>query len=174
MYYGNSVVDNAYYDWLLRKIRYNDIQYDSILETLFHITFTWDVPNDDNRAGDGIVLRSTFMSEEGWNTEPCKDYGCSILEMMVALAMRIENDIMWDGERDRTDKWFWEMFQNLGLGKAKSAYEVYDIIERFIERTYEYDGTGGLFPLGEWATEDQRDVEIWYQAQLFLMKNYSF
>ena len=173
MYYGNYVVDNAYYEWLLNKINYHDTDYDSTLETLFTVEFTWDVANDDNRAEDGLVLRSTFMSEEKWNTSPCSDEPCSVLEMMIALAMRIENDIMWDGERDRTAKWFWEMFRNLKLDSAPTVWDVHDILEKFLLREYEYDGTGGLFPLGEWATEDQRDVEIWYQAQLFLMKNYN-
>ena len=174
MYYGNSVVDNAYYEWLLDKINYHDTNFDETLEILFSRAFTWDVANDDNRAGDGIVLRSTFMSEEGWNTPPCEGEECSVLEMMVALAMRIDNDIMWDGEHDRSAKWFWEMFRNLGLDDVSDSLDVDDILEKFMLRDYEFDGTGGLFPLGDWATEDQRDLEIWYQAQLYLMKNYDF
>ena len=174
MYGGNAVVDNAYYDWLLDKINYHDTNFDEVLETLFHVTFTWDIANDDNRAGDGLVLRSTFMSEENWHTEPCEEYDCSVLEMMVALAVRIEDDIMWDGEHDRTAKWFWEMFRNLGLDTAENVLEVHDILEKLLLREYEFDGTGGLFPLGDWAEEDQRELEIWYQAQLFLMKNYDF
>lgn len=171
---SNPVVDNEYYKWLLNRINYDDTDYDDILETLFNTPFTWSVANDDNRAEDGIVLRSTFMSEEGWNTEPCSDEECSVLEMMIALAIRIEDDIMWDGEYDRTAKWFWEMFRNLELGEADSILDVYDILEKFMLREYEFDGTGGLFPLKETASEDQREVEIWYQAQLYLMKNYSF
>ena len=169
---SNYVVDNAYYEWLLNKIDYND-GYDTELETLFHVTFTWNVANDDNRAKDGIILRSVFMSEEDWSTEPCENYDCSVLEMMIALAMRIENDIMWDGETDKTSKWFWIMFRNLGLDETMSSAEVYDILDRFLLRKYAYDGTGGLFPLGKNATEDQRNVEIWYQAQSYLMENFS-
>lgn len=171
---ANPVVDNEYYRWLLDKINYNDTDFDETLEILFNTEFTWEVANDDNRADDGLVLRSTFMSEEGWYTMPLEDEGCTILEMMIALAMRIENDIMWDGERDRTPKWFWEMFRNLGLGESGSPLEDYDILERLLLREYEYDGSGGLFPLGDSATEDQREVEIWYQAQLYLMRNYEF
>lgn len=171
---GNPVVDNEYYDWLLKKINYDDTVYDEVLETLFSIEFTWSVANDDNRADDGLVLRSTFMSEEGWNTEPWEGDGCSILEMMIALAMRIENDIMWDGCSDRSAKWFWEMFRNIGLDEVHNAEDVWDIMETFLLREYNYDGSGGLFPLGDSATKDQREVEIWYQAQLYLMKNYGF
>lgn len=171
---GNPVVDNAYYDWLLNIINYDDTEYDISLTTLFNIEFSWDVANDDNRAEDGIVLRSTFMSEEGWNTSPCEDLGCSILEMMIALAIRIEDDIMWDGENNRTDKWFWEMFRNLGLDKVKSVLDVYDILEVFLFREYDADGKGGLFPLKNNNSVDAREIEIWYQAQLYLMENYGF
>lgn len=170
---GNQVVDDEYYRWLLDKINYDDTDFDEQLEILFNTEFTWEVANDDNRADDGIVLRSIFMSEENWSTRPLEDEGCNMLEMMVALAMRIENDIMWDGDRDRTPKWFWEMFRNLGLDNTGSALEDYDILERFMLRDYEFDGSGGLFPLGNYATTDQREVEIWYQAQSYMMKNFS-
>ena len=170
---GNPVVDNEYYRWLLDKINYDDTDYDLVLETLFSIEFIWSVANDDNRAEDGIVLRSIFMSDEGWNSEPCEDCGCTVLEMMIALAMRIENDVMWDGEQDRTAKWFWEMFRNLGLDMADTERDVRDIIDVLMLREYDYDGLGGLFPLGNYASEDQRNVEIWYQANLYLMKNFS-
>ena len=66
------------------------------------------------------------------------------------------------------------MFRNLGLDTARNILEVHDILEKLLLREYEFDGTGGLFPLGDWAEEDQRELEIWYQAQLFLMKNYDF
>lgn len=169
---SNYVVDSDYYDWLLDKIHYED-GYDTELEILFDEPFIWSVANDDNRAKDGVILRSVFMSEENRSTEPCEDRVCTVLEMMIALAMRIENDIMWDGETDRTSDWFWMMFRNLGLDETVSGKEVHDILDRFLYRKYAYNGSGGLFPLGKNATEDQRKVEIWYQAQQYLMVNFS-
>lgn len=168
---SNYVVDNAYYEWLLNKINYED-GYDTELEILFRSVFRWSVANDDNRAKDGVVLRSVFMSEENWSTEPCEDYNCTVLEMLIALAMRIENDIMWDGETDRTSEWFWMMFHNLGLGETLSGTEIRRILDRFLDREYDYNGIGGLFPLKN-ATENQQNVEIWYQAQQYLMENFS-
>lgn len=171
---GNAVVDNAYYDWLLDKIEYDDYCFDTILEILFNTPFTWSIANDDNRAMDGIVLRSIFMSEEGWNTEPYKNHECSVLEMMIALAMRIENDIMWDGEDDRTAQWFWEMIRNLKLDEDSLPGYIYGVLNRFLNRQYDENGHGGLFPLNKNAGCDQRNTEIWYQAQSYLMENYSF
>ena len=171
---GNPVVDNAYYEWLLKKIECFDTKYYDTLDILFSVDFLWEIPNDDNRAEDGIVLRSTFMNEEGWNTSPCEDRECSILEMMIALSMRIDNDIMWDGETDRSSRWFWEMFRNLKLDQTSDRSDVFKILDVFLNREYDRDGNGGLFPLENGSESDLTEMEIWYQAQLYLMDNYGF
>ena len=43
---------------------------------------------------------------------------CSVLEMMIALSMRCEEQIMDDPDiGNRTGQWFWDMIDNLGLGE---------------------------------------------------------
>lgn len=159
---GNVVVDNAYYEWLLDKIEYQDCCFDTVLETLHATPFRWSVANDDNRAEDGITLRSIFMDEENWSTCPRYDEPCSCLEMIIALANRMENDIMWDGEKDRTAEWFWIMIRNLGFSETSTPTEIHRIIEGFLDRE--------IF-LFHTHLEPEK-VEIWYQAQAFLMENY--
>ena len=128
---GNVVVDNAYYEWLLNKIEYHDCCFDTVLEMLHATTFRWSVANDDNRAEDGITLRSIFMDEENWSTCPRYDEPCSCLEMMIALANRMENDIMWDGEKDRTAEWFWIMIRNLGFSETSTPTEYIGLSKGF-------------------------------------------
>lgn len=173
---GNAVVDSEYYDWLLEQIDYfpgeNDT-YDDILMLLFNTIFTWTIANDDNRAEDGLQLRSIFMEDEGWNTNPFFEEDCSVLEMMIALSMRIDSDIMWDGENNRTSKWFWEMFENLGLHYLEPS-DYFAALDIFLGRKYDKNGVGGLFPLRKNNTKNQKKVEIWYQAQAYLMENYEF
>ena len=176
---GNMVVDTAYYDWLLEQIDYypgEDDKIDKALEILFITPFRWSIENDDNRAEDGLQLRSIFIDEEGWNTNPFFEEDCSVLEMLIALAMRIESDIMWDGENDKTAKWFWEMFDNLGFNRVDvDDYEY--VIDAFLDRTGYKNGFGVLFPLEKSNTKQHRNwkkVEFWEQAQSYLMENYEF
>ena len=172
---SNPVVDNAYYDWLLDKVgvKDDDSGAATVVRCLYRADFYWLVDNDDNRAADGLVLRTTFMDMEGWNTEPWSDIGCTVLEMLIGLASRIDSDIMWDGEHDSTAKWFWEMVNNLDMDWLDPD-DILECIDRFLSREYDYNGVGGIFPLLKGASEDQRNVEIWYQMQSYLMENYEF
>jgi len=173
---GNTIVDNAYYDWLLTVIEYipGDYVYDEVFDLMFNTPFRWSVPNDDNRAGDGIELRYDFMEYEGWNTMPLEGEPCNVLEMLIALAQRIENDIMWDGEHDRTAKWFWEMVRNLGFWSEKvgNRANYKEIIDCWLDRKPRKSGQVTTFPTKKWAKTDQKNIEIWYQAQAYLMENY--
>lgn len=176
---GNIIVDTAYYDWLLEQIKYypgeND-NVDTALELMFDTPFRWTVENDDNRLEDGLQLRSIFMDDEGWNTNPFFEESCSVLEVLIALAIRIENDIMWDGQSNRTDKWFWEMYDNLGFNNVDVS-DYMGLLDTFLDRKYDKNGKGGLFPLNKNNTNrrnNQRKIEIWEQAQLYLMENYEF
>lgn len=128
---------------------------------------------DANRADDGIQLRRRYCLYHAQIDRSCLNIGeCTVLEMMVALALRCEEEIMDDPEiGNRTAQWFWLMITNLGLGgMTDNAYDrrrVSDILERFIDREYEPDGRGGLFWLRK-CQEDLRDVEIWRQLMWYL------
>ena len=102
------------------------------------------------------------------------DSPCSVLEMMTALAVRCEEHIMTDPDvGNRTGQWFWQMITNLGLGDmtdSKFDRKYVDlVIQRFLDRTYEPDGKGGLFTI-EHCPYDLRTVEIWYQLCWYLDK----
>ena len=97
---------------------------------------------------------------------------CSVLEMMIAMAYRGEEQIMDDyNYGDRTGQWFWNMLSSLGLSKMSDLYfdEAYvsDIINRFLNREYEPNGKGGLFTI-ENTEYDLREVDIWTQFMWYL------
>jgi hypothetical protein len=131
---------------------------------------------DANRYEDGIDLRYRFGYAENIGSTLIADYlddrPCSVLEMLIALSIRLEEHIMNDPAiGDRTGQWFWNMIANLGLGSMDDAKFdrkcAEDIIQRFLNRDYERDGKGGLFTI-EHCKEDLRNVEIWYQACWYL------
>lgn len=128
---------------------------------------------DENRAEDGIALRRRFACFLGY--DDLSDYldgPCSILEMMAALAIRCEENIMDDTSfGDRTGQWFWGMISSLRLGAMdddhfNKAY-VRAVVERFLDRNYEPNGRGGLFTIRN-CDYDLRDAEIWHQLCWYL------
>lgn len=170
---------NEYYEWLLDIVgghTAKGIKYLRLLRKLFLTPFKWTVENDSNRAVDGIELRDKFFEETDANSVQVPFEECSVLEMLVALAMRCESDIMADPlEEMKPERWFWEMIDNLGFyGMTDDYFDeeyVEDRLDRWMEREYSDDGLGGLFPL-KWSENDQRKVEIWFQMCAYLDQNF--
>lgn len=187
----------TYFDWLLDIVE-RTYEYGALLKQLYGIPYFALVPNDENRGADGIQLRTDFYYETG-STEPfyvpgslyyadsegvieCTDVHtapCSVLEMLIGVAKRVEFDLfMTDFDRS-VGEWFWVLIDNLGLsGYDDSLYfnpqteeNVAFIVHRMLQREYECDGSGGLFPIKS-ATKDMRRVEVWYQMSDWLNENY--
>ena len=170
-------INDEYFEWLCELIdihRFSkSISYRKLLMHLHIIEFTWFIPHDDNRADDGIQLRRRFaLSRDDISIQRYLQGPCSVLEMMVALAVRCEEWIMDDASMgNRTGQWFWGMIHNLGLSPMlDSNFDrefVDDTIARLLNREYEPDGRGGLFTVRH-CTHDLRTVEIWCQLSWYL------
>ena len=172
-------LDNLYFEWLYKQVRSTRLKHPSktywcLFRQLYTKEFIWIVPNDDNRIEDGRGLRYDFFRNLDYEVdEDWMHLGCSFLEMLIALSQRLS----FEGEGEARD-WFWEMLDNIKVGGfndevyTQGAYServVNDILDSVIWRTYRRNGRGGLFPL-QHAREDQRDVEIWYQMNAYLLE----
>lgn len=175
----NKIVD-GYFDWMYHLVcnenYYNKLSYRKLLYLLNEIEFYPIVNGDDNRKVDGLYFRYHYGSECGYSynfiDNEFMGRPCSVLEMMVALAYRVENEIMENSESgNRTGQWFWEMIVSLGLGSYNNdrfnENEIRTIIDNFLKRNYMPNGKGGLFTL-ECPNEDLRNVEIWTQFMWYL------
>jgi len=171
---GNELQER-YFDWMYNRVMGDRYSYRMLLRRLNEIPFSYILPMDENRKEDGLYLRYKFGYECGWSDQDIANRldisECSVLEMMVALAVRCE-DLMCDPEcGDRTGKWFREMIDNLGLSgmddRRYSQQYVDAHVDIFLRRRYDPDGNGGLFRLHH-ATEDMRNVQIWYQMNWYL------
>lgn len=174
-------IKDEYFEWLFKLVCTNRFMkrtsFRKLLIHLYDTEFRWVIPKDQNRAHDGLDLRRRFILIQGYEDSydlvmSALDGPCSILEMMIALAIRCEEDVMDDPHLgDRTAQWFWGMITNLGLGSMIDEwYEeeaVDDILERFLDREYEPNGRGGLFTVRH-CDQDLRTVEIWYQLCWYL------
>lgn len=171
------MIRENYFKWLSGLVcgnRYSkEISFDKLLRYLHNTEFRYLILKDENRAEDGIALRYRFGHAHGLrDVQLYLDGPCSVLEMMVALAIRCEEDIMDNPEiGNRIGQWFWGMVVNLGLGSMTNfnfdERLAEDIIERFLEREYSFDGKGGLFTIRD-CDADLRDVEIWIQLCWYL------
>lgn len=175
-------LNNDYFNWMYDIVcedRFaRDISYRKLLMHLHNTMFRYSVKRDSNRADDGVSLRYRFALSEGYDEArdiDIYDYitgPCSIFEMMLALAIRCEENIMDDTAfGNRTGQWFWGMIANLGLGSMTDdqfdKLYVDEILERFLDRNYEPNGDGGLFTVRN-CDRDLRDVEIWFQLCYYL------
>lgn len=175
-----SDISKDYFDWLCKLIDYGGKVrlYRKTLALLHEQEFIYIMPKDANRYEDGIELRYRYGYEHRISYDDIRDdldtKPCSVFEMMVALAVRCEDHIMSDPDRgERQSKWFWVMFDNLGLrpmtnSKFKECYpEILEIIDRLNYREYEPDGEGGLFTTSD-PTKNMLEEEIWYQMMEYL------
>ena len=170
-----------YLDWL-GKVVGKAYQYSELLRYLHGIEFYSLVPNDDNRGSDGVHLRDIYIDEVGPQGSSSLPEGpCTVLEMLVGVAFRLEFDLAGgDYERPAGD-WFWVLVDNLGLmwfdnvNFDLGGTEIEEIlplkVRNLLERGYESDGNGGVFPLKS-PQKDQRKVEIWYQMSAWVIENY--
>lgn len=170
-------VNNEYFEWIFNLVcgkRYSEyISFRKLLMHLHAAEFTFTISKDINRAKDGADLRYRFaLSLDSMDILEYLDGPCSVLEMMVALAIRCEENIMDDPRvGDRTGQWFWGMISNLGLGgmsddRFDKRY-VDGVLERFLNRRYEPNGRGGLFTILN-CDRDLRTIEIWVQLLWYL------
>lgn len=171
-------LDDLYLEWLYREARLDPdlhnvgASYWGLFRQLYTKEFVWTVPMDDNRVEDARELRAEFieLSDIDYVDPSWMTLGCSILEIMMSLSRRMA--FAGDAEPHH---WFWTLINNIGLltysdAKKFPRDDVDEVLDRIIWRKYDYSGNGGFFPLKN-PLADQREVELWYQMQAYLIEN---
>ena len=174
-------INKDYFRWLCYLIDEKKVKnYTKLIDYLYNVEFFYAIPLDGNRYDDGINLRYRFGYDNGIEDPiiaSCLDNkSCSILEMMVALAVRVEEHIMQNPDDGLLPgRWFWKMIDNLGLGgMTDNNFDgelVNYVVWRFMNREYGPDGEGSLVYLPN-CHYDLRSMEIWYQIMRYLSENY--
>lgn len=195
-------MNKKYYVWLISFVaggRKYDItrEYVKLTKKLNSIPFRYTVSGDANRVADALSLRNRYLNGGFEHNFNYKSVGLgsrylddendalddkfpetpSVLEVMIALAVRLEETIMDDPEfGDRTGEWFDYMLKSLGLSIFKysvwgsnTEQAIDKIVNTFLDREYDRKGYGGLFYIPDIPPKiDLSKVEIWYQALWYL------
>lgn len=170
---GRDRIHDEYFEWLCDLVcgyhRHEKRRYRRLLTQLHLLPFRYSIPNDSHRASDGIDLRYRFAYDEGYLEESkYLDGPCSVLEMLVALALRCEEDFMDNPAKgNRTSEWFWLMVSNIGLESFNddrfNKALVLQRLDIFMDRRYSRNGDNGNIIVLKRDMRDLRNVEIWYQ-----------
>lgn len=171
-----------YFKWLCKHVcdERKLETYEELLIHLFKTPFTYILEMDANRISDGIDLRYRYGREQGKEDPVIASqldiYPCNVLEVLVALSLRIENIMDNPADGNRTGYWFWMMMGNLSLTEMTNRHydEKYvdDALYIFMNREYQSDGSGGGLVILKYPRVDMRFVEIWDQINWYLTENY--
>ena len=172
-------LDESYLEWLYSQVADPEVDnptltYWSLFRHLLKTQFVWSIPLDENRAEDGKELRHEFADTYLIRTADLNrdwlELDCSVLELMVGLSRKLA----FEAEGGGPNYWFWKLLENLELtgysdDQRFPARRITEIIQRVLSRQYEPNGEGGFFPLNR-PTQDQRQVELWYQLSAYVLE----
>ena len=151
-------------------------EFEELLRFLDTIVWRNTVVRDSNRQSDGHDLRYGFGYEyhipyreiDHMITGPV-----TVLEVLVAMAIRGEVSIMSDSEYgDRTSVWFWSMIECMHLLDEYQDYGYFNWenvrikVDNMMDRNFAPNGDGGLFVVND-PPQDMRTAEFWYQMNWY-------
>lgn len=168
---------DRYGKWLVKQVGFtNDLvsqSYTLLFEKLHDMDFTWVLDLDDSRAKDGEFLRRKYFDDLGISGN--FNQRCSVLEMLIGFAIRLDNDYIGDPIDPHPEDIFIEMLANLGLADLYDENfdedQMTTICLNWMTRNFEYNGEGSVFPLRN-PTCDQRECDLWTQAMAYICENY--
>ena len=177
-----ATIKKEYFEWLCSLVK-AEKEYSMLWQKLHDMDFVWIVDRDENRASDGKYLRYIFTIEafdkdvDADEIDQILSGPCSVMEFLVGLARRIEDDIMESVDlENRTYRWFHEMVGNLGLLKYDNKHysdgEIDAIVHRFMSRKYSKNGVGNIFRVGHFSGPVFSSLEIWSQMQAYFLEKY--
>ena len=167
--------------WLMNICGLFDTTYDDLCRIL-HSIDAFGRDYDTNRFEDGLNQRTFYIEKLNWDEqykaeEELKQHKCSFFEMIVALAVRIDDEYLGDPKQPNAGKWLDEMLR--GLDILKYGWNVSQNQERIVRKRVdfmlnrEYDDRGNcnIFQLRR-PYAGFRDLPIWQQMQIWMSERY--
>lgn len=172
-------LEEVYFTWLYDLVNDQDVYLGSntywrLLKTLHKIEFEPIIDHDRNRMNDGKAIRIEYFESVGEpiDYEWIEDIGCSMLELVIGIASRLEFQTKLSLKEA-----FWILMGNLGIDSISdgrfntySKRKIEQACYRINSRDYNKYGEGSLFPVYD-SKYDMRDFDIWYQMSIYLQKH---
>lgn len=159
-----------YKQWLLKKVGFDDNHYKKLIQFLDQTNYIWNIDWDENREMDGRYLRE----ECNLDLNPM-DAPVSVLEVLIAFAIRIDDEYLGDPRDPHPEVIFSEMLDNLGLLYYDDSHFSWSAIQNslrvWLNREFEPNGVGSPFPLRH-PPYDQREIQLWDQMNAYISENY--
>lgn len=163
--------EDRYFRWLYETAISFVEHYETLLGVLHSITFFSRVLLDDNRIKDAISLRQMFEDQTQTTLDSLREP--SVLEVLVVLAQDLSFQTM---DEEDIQIAFGEMLDNFKLSQWHDAvwsqkpfeaeHDTRLTVHRWLDRTEITDRVP--FPVYEnGKLVDTRDIELWYQMQLY-------
>lgn len=182
---GNRTYDQidpfeAYGRWIIKErieVPYDRMfwKHEKLMNELHKIPFIYLIPRDANRDEDGLSLRREYADLLRLYRIPFEGMPASVLEVMAAIAIRVDGEYIGNPHDERPDLFLYEMVKNLGLlvfdDRNFNSESVHKIINTWLYREFRSDGLGSPFPIQN-DTRDQREFEIWDQMNHYIFENY--
>jgi hypothetical protein len=176
----HEALDKRYLYWLYGQVanvktRPKARTHWELLRQMHETDFVAIVDRDENRVADAQGLRDEFLAEveDGQGNLEWMRLPCSMLELFIILSRQLAFEL-----DDPVKPWFWHLVEVLELEQFNDreydehAQEVIEkTLDRVIRRKYKSNGQGGLFPLRR-PERDQRNVELWYQLNAYLLEHF--
>lgn len=107
----------GYFEWLRKRSGMGQNYY-MLLLFLHSVKYVPMLIDDENRRADGNAMIEVYCQENGYDLPPVEEFdfsGCSVLEMLLALADRIDKELIGDPNFNHAPLWFSRMLENLGI-----------------------------------------------------------
>ena len=171
----NSEEERLYFEWLTNLVHAGRT-HSLLMEQLYNTEFYYILDLDENRIYHALELQDIYIYEnhlpESTSVYLHHKENISVLEVLIAIAYKVEENIMCDDDYgDRTYVWFWMMIDNLEINLPNSRYNedyISWVLHRFMNREFERDGTGSIVKLQQPHKTDAREIEIWHLFCLYL------
>jgi hypothetical protein len=171
-----DLAEQAYYEWLTDMLPGWRSGHSRLLRQLFETPFQYAVGTDANRIDDGMELRSRFCWERGYSANVRHELKnrreCSVLEIMISMALRCEEEFMTlYTEDERTERWVGWMIRSMDLDRfTDGQYDpdaVHAALQSMMIRDYSPDGRGSLFYIPGYRG-DMRQIDLWEQMMCWI------
>lgn len=163
---------NEYYIWLVDHIPEIENLYSLLVAELFQKEFFWydRYEGEESRANDGRILREQYMIECDKTPHDIPQGPVTVLEMLIAFAIRIDQQTYDWGKGHTVSDIFGMFLANLGFAdmtdraiRSNDVNYIRGSLDNWMSHNIDIFGNGGLFRYKMAVAIEELDN--WGQAQ---------